>query len=433
KIGNLVAEYLGLRSQPMPCLEIRHPAHRNQSIGSVCLNNVVLHDEGRDIPQEYIQYAIARLRAKLRRDMASGGKDLVRGGYRGKTLLVVSEWLKTADRVLACLGHIREEGPARIVIATAVVSPQAIFPLRELADELIYLVEDDEVSLPQYYFGPAQDDPPVASGRGPGSQVLNYAYIHPMTILVPTDFSPLSRIAVFYAAELARPLNANLVIAAVVNVNPSTETLLRSKRLEQELLASVQQEADTLLAAIREKAAEPIDVSFETATGFPLDEQVELLVKRVNADLIVMGSRGASGLRRLLIGSNAVTVMNNSSVPVMIIPEGVTYKKPEHIVYATDLFSYRDETRTVVAFARLLDAHVHLLHVLPLHRKDDRDTKAIEADLKKLTEYNKISFEVTHHDDVATGVDQYVTQNGADILAMFTHHLDFYEKLLGRS
>jgi len=107
--------------------------------------------------------------------MASGGKDLVRGGYRGKTLLVVSEWLKTADRVLACLGHIREEGPARIVIATAVVSPQAIFPLRELADELIYLVEDDEVSLPQYYFGPAQDDPPVVSGRGPGSQVLNYA------------------------------------------------------------------------------------------------------------------------------------------------------------------------------------------------------------------------------------------------------------------
>jgi nucleotide-binding universal stress UspA family protein len=254
-----------------------------------------------------------------------------------------------------------------------------------------------------------------------------------MTILVPTDFSPLSRIAVVYAAGLARPLQANLVIAAVVNVNPSTETLLRSKRLEQELLSSVQQEATKLIDEIREKHPEPLDISFETATGFPLDEQVEHLVKRVNADLIVMGSRGASGLRRLLIGSNAVTVMNNSSVPVMIIPEGVTDKKPERIVYATDLFSYRDETQTVVTFARLFNAHVHLLHVLPRHRKDDRDTKAIEADLRKLTGYDKISFEVIHHDDVATGVDQFVTQNGADILAMFTHHLDFYEKLLGRS
>src|SRR5690606_17300474 len=153
---------------------------------------------------------------------------------------------------------------------------------------------------------------------------------------------------------------------------------------------SVQQEADKLIAEIREKMPEPLDVSFETATGFPLDEQVELLVKRVHADLVVMGRRGASGLRRLRSCSNAVTVMNNSTVPVMIIPEGVTYKKPEHIVYATDLFSYRHETRTVVAFARLFDAHVHLLHVLPRHRTDDRDIKAIEADLKSLTGYDKI-------------------------------------------
>lgn len=254
-----------------------------------------------------------------------------------------------------------------------------------------------------------------------------------MTILVPTDFSPLSRIAVFYAAGLARPLQANLVIAAVVNVNPSTETLLRSQRLEQELLSSIREEARKLLADIRQQIHDPLDISFETATGFPLDEQVENLVRRVKADLVIMGSRGASGLRRLLIGSNAVTVMNNSTVPVMIIPESVNYRKPERIVYATDLFSYRDEARTVITFARLFDAHVQLLHVLPRHRKDDRDTKAIEADLKSITGYDKISFAVIHHDDVATGVDQFVTQTGADILAMFTHHLDFYEKLLGRS
>lgn len=254
-----------------------------------------------------------------------------------------------------------------------------------------------------------------------------------MTILVPTDFSPLSRIAVLYAAGLARPLRANLVIAAVVNVNPSTETLLHSQRLEQELLSSVQEEATALIADVRRQIQEPPDMTFETVTGFPFDEQVERLVSRVHADIIVMGSRGASGLRRLLIGSNAVAVMNNSTVPVMIIPEGVKYKAPEHIVYATDLFSYRDETRTVVMFARLFDAHVQLLHVLPRHRKDDRDTHKIAADLVSLIGYDKISFEVIHHDDVATGVDEFVTRNGADILAMFTHHLDFYEKLLGRS
>lgn len=164
-IGNVVAEHLGLDSNPMPCLEIRHPANRNQSIGSVCLKNVVLHDEERDIPQEYLQYTIARLRAKIRRDLKEGGIDPVQEGYRGKTLIVVSDWMKTADRILACLSHIRKESPARIVVATAVISNQAIIELRALADELIYLVEGDEVSLPEYYFGRQQDDRP-AQTRG---------------------------------------------------------------------------------------------------------------------------------------------------------------------------------------------------------------------------------------------------------------------------
>lgn len=171
-MGNLVAAHLGLRSMVMPCREIRHPANRNQSIGSVCLRNVVLRDAGRDIPQEYLQHAIARLRAKILRDMREGGKDLPVENYRGKNVIIVSDWLKTADHILACLNHIREEGPARIIVATAVVSPQAIVELRNLVDELIYLVEDDEVSLPQYYFGPEQDDQRQGAGRGPISHTV---------------------------------------------------------------------------------------------------------------------------------------------------------------------------------------------------------------------------------------------------------------------
>jgi|GEM_PF-2772735 len=166
EMGKQVAAHLGLSARPMPCREIRHPANRNQSIGSVCLKNVVLHDACLDIPQEYLQHTIARLRARIRRDMDAGGNAET---YTGKTLIIVSEWLRTADSIRACLGHIREEKPARIIVATAVVSPQAILELRKLVDELIYLVEDDEVSLPQYYFGPGKDERPRTPARGPAS------------------------------------------------------------------------------------------------------------------------------------------------------------------------------------------------------------------------------------------------------------------------
>jgi predicted phosphoribosyltransferase len=170
KMGDQIAERLGIRSMVMPCREIRHPANRNQSIGSVCLRNVVLHDAGSDIPQEYIQHAIARLRARIQRDRKEGAGDIASESYRGKTLIIVSDWLKTADRILACLNHMRKDNPARIVVATAVISRQAIPTLRGLADELIYLVEDDEVSLPQYYFGPEQGDTPPVPALGPTSR-----------------------------------------------------------------------------------------------------------------------------------------------------------------------------------------------------------------------------------------------------------------------
>lgn len=138
-IGRQVARHLGLHAIEMPCLEIRHPANRNLSIGSVCLKNVVVHAEACDIPQEYIQHKITRLRAKIRRDMKEGDRVSPTNDFRGKTIIVVSDWLKTADRILACLHQIRKDDPARIVVAAASMSRQAFHALRDLADDCISL------------------------------------------------------------------------------------------------------------------------------------------------------------------------------------------------------------------------------------------------------------------------------------------------------
>lgn len=254
-----------------------------------------------------------------------------------------------------------------------------------------------------------------------------------MTLLVPSDFSPPSRIAVFYAAELAKSLHANVIMVAVINPNPTSETLLHTKKLEEEMIAAFSQDAEELMHEIREKVAYPPSIEFHTATGFPIDEVIDGLVKKYNADMIVMGSKGATGLKKVLLGSNAVAIINNSTVPVAVIPENATFAPLKRIVYATDMNSYREETKTVAMFASLFDAQVKILHVLRGDSARVVDADSIVNELIGLTNYDKISFEIMRGDDIAEAVDTFVTQTDADLLAMFTHHLDFYEKLFGRS
>lgn len=254
-----------------------------------------------------------------------------------------------------------------------------------------------------------------------------------MILLVPTDFSTHSRIAVLYAADLAQVLNAQIVLVSVFNVNPSQANLLHSTKLEEEIVVGIRKDAADLLREIRKKVSSTPEIEFHTATGYPFDEAVRKLVHQFDADMIVMGSKGATGLKRVLLGSNAVAVMNTSTVPVLIIPENVMYTPPRSIVYATDMYSYREETRTIATFARLFDAEVKILHVLPKGSSRDVDADVVAAELISLTNYDKITFELLNNDDVAQAVDAYATQTNADMLAMFTHHLDFYEKLFGRS
>src|SRR5690606_8627142 len=107
------------------------------------------------------------------------------------------------------------------------------------------------------------------------------------------------------------------VLTAVINPNPTSETLLHSKKLEEEMINSARRDADDLMREIREKVTDPPPIEFHTSTGFPFDEVIAGLVKEFSADMIVMGSKGATGLQRVLLGSNAVAVINNSTVPVV--------------------------------------------------------------------------------------------------------------------
>lgn len=254
-----------------------------------------------------------------------------------------------------------------------------------------------------------------------------------MTILVPTDFSIPSKVAVLYAARLAKKLKADIVLLAVINVNIATDAILDWKKREEHMVDTTRHEAEQLIREVKEEIQEEIKIEYRSIMGFPFKDMVENIIVDDGLDLIIMGTKGATGLKKVLIGSNAASVIDNSSVPVLTVPADTIFKPVKKIVYATNMLSITEEIKPLVMFASIFDAVIQVLHVLPGDSSKIIDGKSLVADLIKITNYPKISFHVSRNDNIAEEVDAFVIEKKADMLAMFTHKLDYYEKLFSKS
>lgn len=251
------------------------------------------------------------------------------------------------------------------------------------------------------------------------------------TILVPTDFSDLSKVAVFYAVQFAEVIKADVILLAVIH--PQGESIFKSKTTEDDLVAIAARHADRLMEEITAKGYGAVPVSYRHTIGLPIEDQIERFAVDNEIDLIIMGTKGTTGLKRVVLGSSATAVIDNSSVPVIAVPGNAVFRPVNKIVYATDMTHLYAEAEAVVFFARLLHAKISILYVAPERSHPETDVKAKEEALIRRTGYADITFHIAVGDNVAEEVDSFVEDQEADMLAVFTHKLDFYEKLFGKS
>ncbi len=248
-------------------------------------------------------------------------------------------------------------------------------------------------------------------------------------ILVPTDFSELARASLSYAAMLALKMDVELILLHVIDISNS-EMLLKRARLEEEVVELAREDAAYLMDEIRAEVGASLRIRYEYRMGHPLYKVIDNFVLQNDVGLIVMGLQGESGLSQVLMGGVTNAVINNSSVPVIAVPAGATFQL-EKIFYATDMSNLTRELSFLVKFARSFDASVHVVHVLT-SGEPEPDKDQIKAQIKNI-DYPSIYFHVLHGDDIAPVVATFVRRSKAHILAMFTHRLDFFEKLFSKS
>jgi nucleotide-binding universal stress UspA family protein len=152
-------------------------------------------------------------------------------------------------------------------------------------------------------------------------------------ILAPTDFSDDSKLALSYAVELAQKFSAEIVVVHVdqplapvmmSELNPGLDVSTMNRIAEEQRMLALR-ELDQTTARLREQGSKARSLM---RVGAPFLEIINSAVSE-NADLIVMGTHGRSGLAHVLMGSVAERVVRKAPCPVLTIRHpGRKFKHP---------------------------------------------------------------------------------------------------------
>lgn len=254
-----------------------------------------------------------------------------------------------------------------------------------------------------------------------------------MKILVPTDFSESSKNAALYAARFAKKVNAEIILIHIVHFEhpPMIQVYgFIEEEIKEMRFTNASQDCVLLVNELKSEVPE-VQISYTVSQGFPIEDEIENYAVTNKIDLIIMGTKGASGLKKILFGSNAVAVINKSSIPVITVPEHSSFNNLKLIVYASDMHNILAETRKIISLAKPFDASIDILHVLSSDSEKKIDEVSVENNL--IEEYKKISFHIIHNNDVIETINDFVANVKADILVMSTHEVGFFEKLFKKS
>jgi nucleotide-binding universal stress UspA family protein len=256
------------------------------------------------------------------------------------------------------------------------------------------------------------------------------------TIFVPLDFSENSLQALRHAIELAKTTESKIIVFhSYQPPQMGGGSFTGKKKLTD--LGKQEAENNMYKVVMRLKETEP-DLDFEhlIVDGDPM-QRILFYEEKYESDLIVMGTKGASGLTEVFLGSVAGKIINNASCPVVIVPEESERGSYQRIVYATSLIA--DDKGVLNYLKNLatdLKTHLECIHI----EKDDATTTKFNEFANEYKKENKeneyINFKVVpqkENQKVEDVLLDYIEENPLTLLVMLRRERDFVQRLFGYS
>jgi nucleotide-binding universal stress UspA family protein len=255
-------------------------------------------------------------------------------------------------------------------------------------------------------------------------------------ILFPTDFSDVSKNAFVYALKLADAIDAEIITLHVYQLDSPAYldvSIYLQEIYEYEELSNFENLKDEipLLRSIAEaNNLGHIKMSNILNQG-NLSQEIVAITKKENIDFVVMGTKGATHLSEIFLGTETTKVMNDSNAVVLAIPEKCQYTPINKILFTTKYeMSDVGALKKVKALADVFHSHIDCLNIKPPHKVYNDD---FIVDFKNIFKDQDIKF----HSEISTDIEgvilNFIEKNNINMVAMHIHHKGFFEKLFNVS
>jgi len=256
-------------------------------------------------------------------------------------------------------------------------------------------------------------------------------------ILLPTDFSNNSWVAINYALQLFKNEACDFYLLNAFSVTSNLIENLMSTESGGEFYEEAKEESEENLSKVLDKLiinenGDPKH-NFKTISVFnnPI-EAIKDIVEHKDIEMIIMGTKGKTDDKGTVFGSVAVYVMEKvRNCPVIVVPESAKHSLPKEIVFPTSYKTHykRRELSYLTDIAKKCDATIAILHISEENGLDENQ-KEHKQMLKEIFEAVKYTFHSISHYSVESTVNIFVESRDSDMVAFINKKHTFFGSIL---
>ena len=242
------------------------------------------------------------------------------------------------------------------------------------------------------------------------------------SLIYATDYSKASLAALHCAQAMSRLLSMRLIVTHVYDVPTVLGTQLDGAfpELKRDAHKHETEKLQQFYQDHKSNDPDPEELRIEPVENMSVLSGIIAKATEWHANLVVVGMKGESALRELLIGSTTKKLIDKAPCPVLAIPANHRFEDIRSMVYATD-FELEDlrALEKVVALAEVFDAEVRVVHVT-----NDREYAGpsqmewFKSMARERIQYDRIHFELLESRDIPNSLKDYTAHLNAGIIGM---------------
>ncbi len=254
-------------------------------------------------------------------------------------------------------------------------------------------------------------------------------------ILIPSDFSENSWNAIKYALDFFKntPCNFYVLHVTLATNYATSESPIFSTTADVDILLKQHKTSIQNLVVKIKKYSQNSQHNFYPVSSYNFFiEAIRNQIEEKKIDLIVMGTKGASGLNEVILGSNTGDLITQVKCPVLIIPENAVFKTPTEIAFPTDynIFYQHEILNQISELAKMYNSIIRILHIVKNKEELTKFQQENKSFLNDFFNGEKHSFHKITNKKIEQGIQCFAESREIDMIIMIAKNINLFQRIL---